>query len=76
MSLTVYIRVSSKNGLYKNRINSRINAEGLLKVTGTRLRCESGNISETVQDVILLLQTIRIELIYSLSDSAISDDFE
>ena len=36
------------------KFNSRVKAEGLLKVTSIHVHCKSGNISETVQDTYIV----------------------
>ena len=51
VSESVYIRIGKHIYLaYNFKYRYHIESEGLLKVTGNHVRCENGNISETVQD--------------------------
>ena len=74
----MFTRIGKCIGLLGVHFNCHVETEGLLKVTGSHVRCSS--VSETRKIETLLLRTTRhnslIGMIYGLSNRTFSHDFE
>jgi len=57
-------------------VDCLIETQKLLKVTNIHVRCESGNVLETVQDRYLVTTDHEHEVTYSLPNSGNSDELE